>query len=74
MTRTIALAAVLTITALTPVVAQEITAEERTACTADYEKYCRGTFPGGGRILACLRKHYAELGDACKKVVDGYKK
>jgi hypothetical protein len=59
---------------LAPVKAQEITASEREACSADYEKFCRGTFPGGGRILRCLEKHYAELGNACKKVVDGYKK
>ena len=45
MTRTLVLAAVLTITALTSIVAQEITAEERTACKADYEKYCGAHFP-----------------------------
>ncbi len=74
MFRTTILAAAVAIIALTPAMAQEITAAERTACKADYEKHCEGTFPGGGRILACLRNHYAELGDACKKVVDTYKK
>jgi Cysteine rich repeat len=74
MTRTLVLAAVLTLTALTSTFAQEITSEERTACKADYEKHCAGTFPGGGRIIACLTKHYTELSDACKKVVDTYKK
>ena len=58
----------------TPAMAQEITAAERTACKADYEKYCQGTFPGGGRIIACLSSHYAELAAACKKVVDTNKK
>ncbi len=47
---------------------------ERTACTADYDKYCKGTFPGGGRIIKCLASHYEKLGGACKKVVDAHKK
>ncbi len=74
MLRTTTLAAAIAIATLTPAMAQEITAAERTACKADYEKHCAGTFPGGGRIIACLTKHYAELADACKKVVDTYKK
>ena len=36
----------------TAALAQELTAAERTACKADYEKYCTGTMPGGGRIIA----------------------
>ena len=59
---------------LTPAMAQEITAAERVACKADYEQFCRGTIPGGGRILRCLDKHYAQLGNACKKVVEVYRK
>jgi len=34
--------------------AQELTAEQRSACKGDYEKFCKGTTPGGGRIIACL--------------------
>jgi hypothetical protein len=45
-------------------------AAERAACTADYEKFCKGTIPGGGRIINCLAKHEATLSDACKKVVE----
>jgi hypothetical protein len=74
MTRTTILAASLLLASLLPALAQEITAAERAACDTDYEKYCRGTFPGGGRIIACLEKHYADLAPTCKKVVDGYKK
>jgi hypothetical protein len=74
MTRVLVLAAAFGLFALVPAMAQEITAAERVACSADYEKFCRGTFPGGGRILRCLDKHYAELGSACKKVVEGYRK
>jgi hypothetical protein len=30
--------------------------------------------PGGGRIIACLNKQRATLGDACKKVLDAQMK
>lgn len=76
MTRAVMLAAAfgLCTLVLTPTIAQEITAAERVACKADYEKFCRGTIPGGGRILRCLDQHCAQLGNACKKVVEGYRK
>ena len=45
------------------------TAEERAACQADFEKYCQGVEPGGGRIIECLSKHMSELSPACQKVV-----
>ena len=73
MIRTTLLAAALALTALTPALAQDITASEREACKADYEAFCRGTFPGGGRIIKCLASHYAKLTPACKKIVDSKK-
>jgi Cysteine rich repeat len=48
---------------------QELTAEQRNACMGDYEKYCKGTRPGGGRIIACLSKSSDNLTPACKKVL-----
>ena len=54
--------------------AQVLTAQQRTACKADYDKYCAGTTPGGGRIIACLDKQHDALSDACKKVLDAQKK
>ena len=54
--------------------AQTLTAAQRDACKADYAKYCKGTTPGGGRIIACLNKQYAELAAPCKKVLDAQKK
>ncbi|MGA7806868.1 cysteine rich repeat-containing protein [Bradyrhizobium sp.] len=54
--------------------AQGPSSEQRTACKPDYDKYCSGTMPGGGRIIACLNKQYDQLGDACKKVLDARKK
>jgi hypothetical protein len=49
--------------------AQELTAAQRDACMGDYEKYCKGTVPGGGRIIACLNKSGDKLTPACKKVL-----
>jgi hypothetical protein len=45
------------------------TADGRGACKADYDKYCAGTPPGGGRVVACLTKQQNQLSDACKKVL-----
>jgi hypothetical protein len=68
MTR-IVLVAALSFGSLTPALAQDFTAAQRAACKTDYDKYCQGTMPGGGRVLACLSKHNGNLTDACKKVV-----
>lgn len=54
--------------------AQDFTAEQRAACKGDYETFCKGVAPGGGRVLACLNKEYGKLSGACKKVVDAQKK
>lgn len=49
--------------------AQDFTAAQREACKADYEQFCKGTMPGGGRVLACLSKQGGKLSAACSKVV-----
>jgi len=43
--------------------------DPRGACKADYDKYCAGTLPGGGRVVACLSKQQHQLSDSCKKVL-----
>jgi hypothetical protein len=51
-----------------------MTAEQRAACKGNYNKFCKGTVPGGGRIIACLSKQNDKLTEACKKVVAAAKK
>ncbi|MDP2411547.1 MAG: hypothetical protein Q8M26_14840 [Pseudolabrys sp.] len=68
------LSAAVAIASVTSVAAQDITAAQRDACKADYVKFCNGTIPGGGRIIACLGKVEAKLSEACKKVLAEAKK
>lgn len=53
--------------------AQDFTAEQRAACKVDYDTFCKGTMPGGGRVLACLKKNESKLSAACKKIVEAQK-
>jgi hypothetical protein len=67
MLRTTLVAIIMLISA--PAIAQDMTAEQRAACKGDYEKFCKSTIPGGGRLIACLSKQNDKLSDACKRVV-----
>ena len=67
-------AAAILFASLAPAAAQDFTAAQREACKADYEQFCKGTIPGGGRVLACLSKQDSKLSAACKKVVAEAKK
>jgi hypothetical protein len=73
MIRTI-LTAIALLCASQAVSAQELTAEQRNACMGDFEKYCKGVVPGGGRIIACLAKESDKLTPACKKVLEAAEK
>jgi hypothetical protein len=55
--------------ASTAAFAQTLTAEQRSACKGDYQKYCKDVTPGGGRIIACLAKQNDKLTPACQKVL-----
>jgi hypothetical protein len=74
MKRIVLLAAAISLISLNAAGAQDFTVEQRAACKADYDKFCKGTMPGGGRVLACLNKQHDQLSDGCKKVVDAQKK
>ncbi len=39
------------------------------ACQKDVQTLCPGVQPGGGRIVACLKKNQAKVSDACKEAV-----
>lgn len=41
----------------------------RQACGTDYKRLCADVKPGGGRILACLRSHAAELSIECRQIL-----
>jgi len=70
----IALASFIVMAGLAAASAQDFSAEQRAACKADYDQFCKGTLPGGGRVLACLAKNNDKLSAACKKVVAEAKK
>lgn len=53
---------------------QDLTAEQRSACMGDYEKFCKGVAPGGGRIIACPSKSSDKLTPECKKVLTAAEK
>jgi TolB-like protein len=49
---------------------QRAVAQERNrACRPDVQRLCRDVQPGGGRILACLKQHTADLSDECKRLM-----
>jgi hypothetical protein len=39
------------------------------ACKEDAAKLCKGTKPGGGKIVQCLKQHEGELSAACKEAM-----
>jgi hypothetical protein len=64
------LALILLSTPLSGALAQgAATPDVRSACMEDYRRFCSGTMPGGGRIIACLSEHKTELVPACAMAV-----
>lgn len=41
----------------------------RDACMSEYQRYCAGVLPGGGRIVACLNEHADALNAQCAAAV-----
>jgi hypothetical protein len=50
-------------------VSPQALADGRTACASDVQKLCAGVAPGGGRIIACLKQHQADVSDGCKQAI-----
>jgi hypothetical protein len=48
---------------------QDALTEARAACATDIQNLCAGVEPGGGRILACLKQHKAQVSDPCRQAV-----
>lgn len=48
--------------------------DQRGACKADYDKFCAGITPGGGKIIACLNDKRDQLSATCKSALDSRKK
>lgn len=44
------------------------------ACRADAQKFCQGVQPGGGRLVACLQGHEADLSAGCRDTLKGVKR
>jgi Cysteine rich repeat len=44
-------------------------ADVRAACASDVQKLCAEVPAGGGRIVACLKQHQAEVSDGCKQAI-----
>ena len=53
--------------------AQTAAADQAGACKTDYEKFCAGTAPGGGRIVQCLATNAASLSPACQDVLSQFR-
>ena len=41
----------------------------RKACTGDVKRNCADIVPGGGRIEACMKDHFADLSEECKETI-----
>lgn len=40
--------------------------DARSACKADYKRYCSNVQLGGGRVMKCLKENEASLSQPCK--------
>ncbi len=77
MLRSLLVATLLVLPAVTPAFAQGKDAEMealRAYCRPDIERLCPKIRPGGGRIKACLMEHKDQISVGCAKALQGLKK
>ena len=48
---------------------KERVSEFRAACADDAKRFCADVAPGGGRKIACLRRHQSELSPTCQQAL-----
>jgi hypothetical protein len=48
---------------------QEKLDQFESVCGSDADRFCKGIAPGGGRIIACLQAHAAEISPTCRTYV-----
>jgi Cysteine rich repeat len=44
-------------------------AATKKACRGDVKKNCADIVPGGGRIEACMKDHFADVSEGCKETI-----
>jgi hypothetical protein len=44
--------------------------QEKSACNADYERYCTGLKPGAGQVLHCLLRNFDRLNPGCRSLLN----
>jgi hypothetical protein len=52
-----------------PVTANRIPAKVRYLCRGDYLRLCATVIPGDGRLVACIKKHRAEISPTCRQAL-----
>jgi hypothetical protein len=67
-------AAIIVAVAFSGVASAQSSSDQRGACKADYDKFCAGIAPGGGKIIACLNAKRDQLSATCKAALDSQKK
>jgi hypothetical protein len=41
----------------------------REACGEDIQEHCPAVKPGAGRILLCVKEHFAAMSEPCKEAI-----
>lgn len=68
--RALALGVLLSLSVTGSALAEPGTAEQRRACTPDVYRLCAGEIPNVRAITSCLRRHIANLSEACRAVFE----